>query len=77
LGHAVECAVSREALEDYFAADGMDRTGRLEAFRKNRGAIEEMARTMYLSWPVERLAAVLVATADVGKLRQSMSNLRK
>ena len=77
LGHAVECAVSREALEDYFAADGIDRTGRLEAFRKNRGAIEEMARTMYLSWPVEHLGAVLVATADVEKLRQSMSNLRK
>jgi hypothetical protein len=77
LGNSVECTVSREALEDYFAADGMNRSGLLEAFRKNRGAIEEMARTVYLSWPVEHLGAVLVATADVEKLRRSMSNLRK
>ena len=73
-GHAVECAVSREVLEDYFGADDMDRAGRLDAFRKNRGTIEEMARTMYLSWPVERPGAVLLATADVEKLRPSKSS---
>jgi len=70
LGHPVECAVSREALEDYFGADNLDRAGRLEAFHKNRSEIEGMIRTMYLTWPVETVGSVLLATADVEKLRK-------
>ena len=68
-GQPVECAVSGEVLEDYFGAQGEGRAGRLEAFRKHRTAIEGMLRTMYLSWPVEGIGAVLLATADVEKLR--------
>jgi hypothetical protein len=70
LRRPVECAVSREALEDYFGADNVDRAGRLEAFHKNRSEIEQMARTKYLTWPVEAADAVLLGAADIDKLRQ-------
>ena len=68
LGKPVECAVSREALEDHFGADNLDKEGRLEAFRKNRSKIERLLRTKYLSWPVEEPEAVLLRTTDVEKL---------
>jgi hypothetical protein len=70
LGHSIQCSVSREALEDYFGANNLDRAGRLEAFHKNRSEIEGMIRTMYLSWPVETASSVLLTTADVEKLRK-------
>ncbi len=70
LAHEVECSVSREALEDHFGADNLDRAGRLEAFHKNRSEIEGMIRTMYLTWPVGKAGSVLLATADVEKLRK-------
>jgi hypothetical protein len=70
LGYSVGCLVSREALEDYFGADNLDRAGRLEAFHQNRSEIEGMLRTMYLTWPVETVGSVLLATADVERLRK-------
>jgi hypothetical protein len=76
LGHPVECAVSREALEDFFGADNLDRAGRLEAFHKNRSEIEGMIRAMYLTWPVEIVGSVLLATADVEKLRAPATRAR-
>ena len=68
LGNPVECAVSRETLEDHFGADNLDKDGRLEAFRKNRTKIEELLREKYLSWQVEEPGAVLLRTSDVPKL---------
>ena len=71
LGIPVSCAISREALDDNFGAAGTSgRTNeeRLETFRRNRSAIERMARHKYLFWPVEEIEAVLIKTEDVPKL---------
>ena len=71
LGVPVRCAISREALDDHFGTAGTSgRTNeeRLETFRKNRSAIEHMARHKYLNWPVEEIEAVLIKTEDVPKL---------
>jgi hypothetical protein len=71
LGHTVDCAVSREALEDYFDANDLDRTGRLEVFQKKRSKIEELLRTKYLTWPVDDLGAILLSSSDVETLQQA------
>lgn len=76
LGRPVACAVSREALEDYFGADNLDRAGRLKAFHKNRSEIEGMIHAKYLTWPVETAGSVLLATADVEKLRKSFTHAK-
>jgi hypothetical protein len=70
LGASVNCAISREALDDHFGTAGKGFTSeeRLETFRKNRSAIEGMARKKYLFWPVEEVGAVLIKTGDVPKL---------
>jgi hypothetical protein len=72
LGSPVECAVSRETLEDYFDADNLDKTGRVEAFLKNRSKIERLMRTKYLSWPVEDSETLLLKTLDVERLLQAI-----
>jgi hypothetical protein len=69
-GRLVRCAVSGEALEDHFGADGVDQDGRLKIFRANRSTFERMARTKYLTWPVEDVGGVLIKTDDVDKLRE-------
>jgi len=69
LGSPVKCAVSREALDDHFGASDLDRRGRLEAFQKNRSAIEGLLRAKYLHSPLEEVEAVLLKTADVESLR--------
>ena len=68
LGSAVECAVSRETLDDHFGADGLRQEGRVECFLKNRSKIERMARTKYLSWPIEEPNEVLIKSVDAKKL---------
>ena len=73
LASPVTCAVSREALDDHFGADGLGQDGRVEQFRKNRSKIELMARAKYLSWPVEEPGAVLIKTMDVPKLLKQIS----
>jgi hypothetical protein len=65
LGHPVARAVSREALDDNFGADGLDKEGRVESLLRNRSRIEMMARAKYLSWPIEEPGAVLIKTMDV------------
>lgn len=70
LGHPVRCAISREALDDNFGATtSSSNEQRLEKYRKNRAAIERMAREKYLNWPIEEPDAVLIKTLDVEKLR--------
>jgi hypothetical protein len=64
LGGPVECAVSRETLDDHFGADGLPQEGRVECFLKNRSKIEHIARTKYLSWPIEEPNVVLIKSAD-------------
>jgi hypothetical protein len=71
LGATVRCAISREALDDNFGATtGLTNEGRLEKFRKNRSAVERMAREKYLNWLVEEPEAVLIKTMEVPKLQQ-------
>jgi len=68
LGRPVRCAVSREALENYFGAAGRDEEGRLACFHSNQSRIEQLVRTKYLAWPVEEPDAVLLTTPDVESL---------
>ena len=58
----VQCAISREALDDHFHGDDKEK---LELFRENRLAIEEIARRKYLSGRVEPDGTVLIRTADM------------
>jgi hypothetical protein len=71
LGHPVRCAISREALEDHFGADGRDKEGRLASFHSNRSRIERMAKTKYLSSSVEEPESVLLTTKDSEELSGS------
>jgi hypothetical protein len=68
----VLCAISREALEDHFGADGLTKEGRLDVFRKHRREIQEMARLVYLDRRVPADGAVLITTADVAGLREQL-----
>jgi len=73
LGQAVACSISREALDDNFGTDGLDKEGRVEAFLKNRSKIELMARARYISRPIEEPGSVLIKTLDVDKLMKEIS----
>jgi len=74
--HALRCAISRQALDDHFGADGFDQKSRLEQFRKNRDIIEEMIKAKYLEWPIEEPGSVLLKTSDVDKLRRTLGKGR-
>lgn len=65
---AVECRISREALDDNFEPHHSNNEGRLKKFREQRGSIEAMARKKYLSWPIEEPNVVLIKSTDVPKL---------
>jgi hypothetical protein len=71
-GRLVRCAISGQALDDHFGADGGDQDGRLKVFRAHRSTLEKMARTKYLTWPVEDPGSVLIGSDDVDKLRREM-----
>jgi hypothetical protein len=43
LGSPVQCAISREALDDHFDSQGLSNEGRVQKFLENRFAIEHMA----------------------------------
>jgi hypothetical protein len=74
LGSPVKCAISRAALDDHFGADHLDNKGRVEKFLENRSAIERLARTKYLSWPIEEADTVLIKTEDVSKLNPAKAS---
>ena len=75
LDNPVQCAISRGALDDHFGTNGLDKAQRLEKFLENSSAIEELARTKYLTWPVEEPDKVLIKTKDVAQLRKSASKV--
>ena len=58
----IRCAISREALDDHFSGD---KKNKLEVFRENRLAIEQIAQRKYLSGRVESDGTVLIRTADI------------
>jgi len=70
-GCPVQCAISREALDDHFGTDDLDNAGRVEAFQRNRSKIESLVRRKYLSSPVEEPEYVLVKTMEVERLSNS------
>jgi hypothetical protein len=71
LGNVVRCAVSREALEDHYEADGRDKAGRLAVFHSNRSKIERLVKAKYLSWPVEEPESVSLKTTDFNEFSGS------
>jgi hypothetical protein len=77
LGHSVMCRISREALDDNFEPHHSDNEGRLKKFRDNRKMIEAMARTKYLSWPIEEPGTVLIKTLDFKKSSRHPSTSRE
>ena len=58
----IRCAISEEALDDHFHGDNRNK---LEVFRENLPAIEEIARRKYLAGQVEPDGSVLIRTADI------------
>jgi len=58
----IQCVISQEALDDHFNGN---RENKLDAFRKNREAIEDIARNKYLSGHVEPDGSVLIRTRDI------------
>ncbi len=68
-GDRVFCAISHEALADHFGVSGLGRNQHIEAFRRHRGEIQEMARQIYLHRPVPADGSVLITSADVPSLR--------
>jgi hypothetical protein len=60
----VPVAITREALDDHFGSDGRDK---LEVFRGNRRAIEDLAREKYLAGDTEADGSVLIRTMDFVK----------
>lgn len=63
-GEIVHCAISREALDDDFGADGTGQKGRIDAFHKNRSIIERLARAKYLAAPIEEPGSLVIKTTD-------------
>ncbi|HTT82057.1 MAG TPA: GSU2403 family nucleotidyltransferase fold protein [Rhizomicrobium sp.] len=71
----VQCAISREALDDNFGAStGISNEQRLDKFRKNRSSIEAVTREKYLNWPIEEPARILIRTMEVPKLLSEIAN---
>ncbi len=58
----VQCAISREALEDHFGGNDKDS---LKTFRENREGIEHEARRKYLADRLEPDGSVLIRTGDL------------
>jgi hypothetical protein len=69
LDNKVQCAISREALDDHYRTNTTQE--RVAKFLENRSAIEKMAREKYLRWPIEEPDAVLIRADDVQKLKNS------
>jgi hypothetical protein len=64
-----ECAISREALDDWLGIEGKGQESYLKAFRNHRDEIQAMAREIYLNDPVPADGAALIKTLDVSRLR--------
>jgi fido (protein-threonine AMPylation protein) len=58
----VRCAISREALDDHFQADGKDK---LEVFRTNRQDIEQEVRRKYIAGDTEVDGSILIHSDDL------------
>jgi transcriptional regulator with XRE-family HTH domain len=59
----IQCAISKEALEDYFQGDGKDP---VKVFQAHREDIEHRARRKYLAGKSETNGSVLLQSDDFG-----------
>lgn len=66
----MRCAISWEALDDDFGADGRDK---VEVFRENREVIERWARQKYAAGDTETDGSVLIHSGELAKRK----NVRK
>jgi hypothetical protein len=73
-GEAVVCGISREALDDWFGAEGKEPEGRMKAFRDHRADIQAMARQVYLNDPVPADGTVLITTSAVPRLKETLKS---
>ena len=64
----VRCAISGEALDDYFKGDAGDR---LEVFRRHRKTIERESRRKYLAGDTEADGSILIRTGDISGSRNA------
>jgi hypothetical protein len=64
MGDTVNCAISREAMDDDFGADSTGQKGRIDAFYRNRPIIERLARAEYLAAPIGIPGNLLIKTTD-------------
>jgi hypothetical protein len=64
------CAVSAEALNDHFGAEGVGKDALMRAFRASRVRIEGLIREKYLSAPISDADETLLTTDDVSELRR-------
>jgi hypothetical protein len=76
-GHPKDYAVSREALHDWFGAEGEGPEARIRAFQDHRAEIEAMARDAYFNEPVPANGSILIRTADVPRLRKRIQSTRR
>lgn len=58
----VRCEISKEALDDHFGGDGKEK---VEVFKANRKAIEEIARRKYFAGQTEPDGSVLIRTVEL------------
>jgi hypothetical protein len=73
-GEAIDFAVSRPALDDWFGAEGTEIEARIKAFREHRAEIQAMAREAYLNDPVSADGVVLITTSEVPRLREKLKS---
>ncbi|MEP2829953.1 GSU2403 family nucleotidyltransferase fold protein [Parvibaculum sp.] len=71
-GNRHRCAISREALEDYFGDFGGGEKLALEAFRNNRNLIEKLVREKFLHAPVGNAEETLLKSDDIPLLRKRL-----
>lgn len=62
-GVAVQCTISREALEDHFGADL--RLDMESSFKQNRPAIEYIAEKLILADSYDADKVIVIRTADI------------
>lgn len=72
MGSRHRCAISREALEDYFGDFSAGEKPALEAFRSNRSPIENLVREKFLRSPIEDTAETLLKSDDIPELRKRL-----
>jgi hypothetical protein len=73
-GNPKDYAISREALDDWFGAEGQGPDARIRAFHDHRTEIEELAREVYINEAVPADGAILIKTAEIPRLRKRLQS---